>query len=333
MFLLTAGHVIDCKKDGNLCIPSDKGIKEISGKVYSIPMLGTKSTEDTIDLAYIELSTPLDSNIIPLTRNDLRPNEMNLENDFYTFAGFPHKKSKVENRQLSTHLCTFSSSQVSTGEMDQSGFHPAQNISISYNRKHSIHFQTERKQQAPFLEGVSGGGIFFWPKDHLVNLENGVLPIGMKCVGIVHTYSQTRKLLTGTKISMFVAAISKSHPHLQQELNPAAQSDKDMALVWYYKRNWSRFLDLISSEDNMPQTWERWREGAEEMIEQMSIRGISCFPVPLGLGEILRECKRHNLTNDGYGRGIIASKKLHAFLTGKTIRSIQTPSDFPRSPR
>ncbi len=109
IFLLTAAHVVDRSSQGALCIPSNTDIVPIEGSVVSIETeKGVTRSKDKIDLAYYKLTKFLAANLHqslrPIERNDLWLTDNTLDDDVYTFSGFPVNKSRSKEETVSTEL-------------------------------------------------------------------------------------------------------------------------------------------------------------------------------------------------------------------------------------
>lgn len=78
---------------------------------------------------------------------------------------------------------------------------------VRFNRKKVVNPETEEIYTAPGLKGVSGGGIFAWPKDKPFHCEWHE----RKLIGIFHTYKEREKIMIGSTLVSFLAALTLGH--------------------------------------------------------------------------------------------------------------------------
>lgn len=63
----------------------------------------------------------------------------------------------------------------------------------------------------PLPHGISGGGIFAWPKGN----SDKIIPENRQIIGVAHTYKEKDDLLIGTKIIAFIQAIMINNPDIE----------------------------------------------------------------------------------------------------------------------
>jgi len=207
-FLFTAAHVTDDMETETLFVPAGGQITEINGYVGHIDLLpGSRREDDNIDIAYIKI--PQD--FIPLLRKHFVPLEGNnseliksaLDLTVCSVSGYPSKKGKKKQNVFSSEIFSFTGTVAQQETYDELSLSPEQNIIIHYNRKKTIDPGVGEIRTSPHPKGVSGGGIFAWPRES----------IGMpdwsekKLVGLFHTYKEREGLLIGTTLLPFLAAI------------------------------------------------------------------------------------------------------------------------------
>jgi hypothetical protein len=209
-FLITAAHVTDELKNGELLVPTRDGLSPIEGYMAHIDLPpDIPRSDDNIDIAYYRLS----SNFVALMCHEfwpLPPTKIELitsaqELSTCSIVGFPSSKSKKNNDGVHTsNIFTYRGVRASEKEYKDHNLNPEQSILINFNRKNSISIESKNKILPPIPKGVSGGAIFAWPYGDEIS-EDWNIP---KLVGIFHTYKQKNKLMIGTSLISFVAAMT-----------------------------------------------------------------------------------------------------------------------------
>jgi len=325
-FLLTAAHVSDWSKEGNLCIPTMNGIEEISGYWTSIlAPKGLGRAKDKIDISYYLLDDDLKNNIHQdfnfLRRNECWLTDNLCEGDIYTFTGFPLTKAKRINRnEFSSELFSYTGEAAIQKKYENLEFEKDTNIIVNFCIKKAVDPMSGRKMMPPHPKGISGGAIFRWPK----NIEEKIEKIGRSLVGIGHTYIKKHQCLIGTKLSLYFQLIANNHPELFD--NKTAQNDNGiplfLALVCYKKEEWSMLLSQFDDAENMQNSWAEWRNAAEYGIEHMDRNGKLIIPIELSASEISEFCKLKNLPNTGRTRADLANHKLIEMLKESKVVQI-----------
>lgn len=324
IFLLTAAHVTDFRKDGLLLIPGKDGLTRIIGHFCHLAVpRGLKRLDDKEDISYFHLASDLAENlhksIIPLRRENLFITDNLLEGDIYSFAGYPWRKSKLINGQAITELFIFTGGAAPERKYKLLGYDNHLHLLIKFARKKC--FMRGKKVTALLPHGISGGGVFRWPKDIMKRPRQGELSL----VAIAHSYYEKQNCLAGTNLKIYLACIFRNNPHLIER----AEQKRSYhplpllaGLVWYRQEEWSRLLSEFDDAGNMHDTWDEWRESTENCIEQMARSGGIIFPVELSADEIGAFCKRRGIKNDGRARADLANIRIAEWIFEKEIETV-----------
>ena len=208
-YLLTAAHVTDGLKHGELLVPTGEGLVPIEGYLGYIDLPPEiQRTEDTTDIAYYRLSTECASALchhfspLPQTKSELI--ESGLELTTCSATGYPATKCRKNGNAFSSEIFAFRGVAAGAETYDQLSLSPDTNIILHFHKKRAIHPGTMDPFPTPGLKGISGGGIFAWPKGSEIS-DDWSLP---KLVGVVHTYKEREGLIIGTSMLPVLAAIS-----------------------------------------------------------------------------------------------------------------------------
>lgn len=324
IFLLTAAHVVDWSGQGALCIPSNAGIVPIEGSVVSLetPKRVTRS-KDIIDLAYYKfsksLAASLHQSLHPLERSNLWLTDNTLDDDVYTFSGFPVSKSRSKEGTVSTELFSYSGHAAIDEKYENLGYDKDTNIVINYRLKKSVS-PDGVKLNPPHPRGISGGGIFRWPKD----VGHRPQELRRSLVGIAHTYLKQQNCLIGTRLDLYYQLIAQNNPHLfpaapEHTESPDRTIPLFLSVVCYRKEEWPLLMTQFADADHMQNSWNEWRQAVENGIEQMHRKNVLMIPIELSLDEIMNYCAREYLPNTGRTRADFANRKLEKMLREKKV--------------
>ena len=212
-FILTAGHVIDELNNGELLIPVENNlIEEIEGSFsHYKPKNGREN--DMMDMGYFKLD-PLFAKKVgalftPLEEQDFNISEVYDDLGLFSFSGYPHRKSKIRMEKATSEICSYGSYHATEDEYRKLGCNPRYHIVTKYDRKNSINLFNHEKQISPLPHGISGGGVFSWPK-----VITEIPPEYRKLTAIGHTYRENGGYLIGTKIQVFLDSILFNNPEL-----------------------------------------------------------------------------------------------------------------------
>lgn len=301
IFLLTVAHVIDYLEHGDLFIPTDDGFSQLYGH-YSFTKMpkGFQRADDTIDIAYFkierELSNSLHHIFKVLKRDDLHLTESLVDNDIYTFAGFPWRKTKSRNNVHTSEQFAYTGGAAAERKYEKLGYDRSSHIVVSFNRQKSYN-TSGSKIIPPHPQGISGGGVYTWPKD----IKTSNREVNLLLVGIGHTYHEKQHCLVATRINYYLANIYHNNPQLiDLPLNEISNSNNIPLIVgiaWYKEDEWERLKLEFDDSEKMHTTWNEWRQATESGIEHMHRKNKIMYPVILEADEIKAYCSKMNLPN------------------------------------
>ncbi|SIT10401.1 hypothetical protein [Neptunomonas antarctica] len=212
-FLLTAAHVIDELKDADLLVPhANNVIKSIEG-AYSYISPSVNRAEDFLDYGYFKLDTKFISGLKEhfyfVKEHDLGVEKSYARRELFSFVGFPHRKSNTSGEQVSTDCFSYGTYHAELSEYKLLEFEQDANIVTKFNRKNSFNLKSGRVELPVLPHGISGGGVFIWPKNILETP-----PKNRKLVGIGHTWN-AKGYFIATRIEIFLEAILRNNPSLR----------------------------------------------------------------------------------------------------------------------
>jgi hypothetical protein len=325
VFLLTAAHVTDASETGTLLLPGRDGITLICGHFAHIPVpRGGKRSDDKADIAYFRLSedlrTNLDPSLLILTRDDILLCDQLLDGDLYTFAGYPWRKSQSQQGKIVAEPFTFTGGAASGKDYEKLGYSRTVHIVVKFRRRKSFSVLHQAVKTAPRPGGISGGGVFAWPKD----LQERTHISNLKLVGIAHTYHEDRHCMAGTRINTYLACILQNNPGLGTLSDPAyEQPQLFTGIVWYKKEEWEEFLASADDADTMHPTWAEWRQAALELLEKSAASGVVLTPTEITVKEIEEYCRSRGVKNTAQARSELASIKVAAMIQKKPAFQMQ----------
>lgn len=207
-FLLTAAHVTDEMGGGELQVPTKSGFSPIEGYVGFIDLPPeVQRHQDSVDIAYYRLTSKfareLSHFFMPLPQERSQLIRSALELTVCSASGYPASKSKKNGNAHSSDIFSFRGVVAQQKIYDDLELSPDENIIIQFDKKLAVHPETMEAFPTPGLRGISGGGIFAWPKGTEIS-NDWSLPI---LVGIVHTYKEREGLIIGTTFLPVVTAI------------------------------------------------------------------------------------------------------------------------------
>lgn len=208
-FLYTAAHVTDDRKHGELLLYFNNKYWPIDGYLAYIDLPPEISrTEDDTDIAYYRLSSEFASALchhfrpLPQSRCELIMSA--IERTVCSASGYPASKGKKSAEGTwSSEVFSFRSVVASEEIYEKLGLSLDSNIVINFSKNRAVDPNTFEQFPTPSLKGISGGGIFAWPKGEEFS-SDWSLP---KLVGLVHTFKEKEGLLIGTTLLPIVTAI------------------------------------------------------------------------------------------------------------------------------
>ena len=214
-FLLTAAHVVDELEGATLLVPhSENEIKSIEG-VYAYIKASENRCEDFLDYGYFKLDEQF---LVGLKEHFyfVKEQELGVENHYadkelFSFVGYPYRKSNISGTGVSTESFAYGTYHAELSEYERLGFPADAGIVTKFNRKNSFNPKAKRVELPVLPHGISGGGVFIWPKE-----MTGIPPKNRKLVGVGHTWKKEGYFI-GTRIEIFLEAILRNNPSLRNQ--------------------------------------------------------------------------------------------------------------------
>ncbi len=211
-FLLTAAHVIDEIEDAVLLVPhANNEIKSIEGTYAYIRPAGDRD-DDFLDYGYFKLDDQFLEGLkehFYFVREDELGVQKYYSEELFSFVGYPYRKSNVSGGHASTDSFAYGTYHADSSEYKRFGFPNDTNIVTKFNRKNSINPKVGRVELPVLPHGISGGGIFIWPRG-----VAEIPPNNRKLVGIGHTWKKEGYFI-GTRIEICLEAILRNNPSLR----------------------------------------------------------------------------------------------------------------------
>lgn len=213
VFLLTAAHVIDELGKANLLVPhADNKIKSIEGGYAYIKATGGRE-EDYLDYGYFKLDEVflegLKEHFYFVKEHELGIKDCYEKKELFSFAGYPYRKSNIAGLRASTDYFAYGTYHADLVDYEYLGLSQNSNIVAKFNRKKSFNPQAGRVELPVLPHGISGGGVFVWPK-----IVTDLPPKNRKLVGIAHTWKKEGYFIA-TRIEIFLEAILRNNPSLR----------------------------------------------------------------------------------------------------------------------
>jgi hypothetical protein len=207
-FLFTAAHVTDELKKGPLMVPGFDGIHDIEGYLGYVDLLPDQSrNQDQIDVAYYRLTTlcsrSLCTHFRPLPHSRVRLAPTSLDLGVCSIYGYPASRSKRKGSTYSSEPCAYRGVSGTSEDYTAEGLSPDLSVIINFHKKRAVSRQNGSRINPISPRGVSGGGIFAWPKGQELS-EDWSIP---ELVGIFHTYKEAKGLMVGTSMIAMAAAV------------------------------------------------------------------------------------------------------------------------------
>lgn len=320
LFILTAAHVHDDIKDKSILIPTKNDLIPFIGNVSYLPVPDNQREKDKIDISYYKFSKEWNyefhDSISPISYSEIDFTDVQIENDFYTFSGYPHRKSKYNNNILNSELFSYTGTLASDIEYKENDYSKMYNILISFNRNKSVKFNGD-KYKPPLPEGISGGGIFSYPKQKSKIFQRNK---AIRLVGIGHTYHPKSNYFAGTSINVYFMCIIKNNPHLCPRIQ-ASQNFIPMFIgfAYYNKDEWHEIRNIMEDKDSMSESYEEWRLTLENYLDRLTSEGKQFFRITLELQEMLVYAKVNKLPLNGKLRTKLTSEKLGRMIFENAI--------------
>lgn len=209
-FLITAAHVTDDLERGELLVPTINGLSPIDGYLAHVDLPPEISrNDDEIDFAYYRLTSGFAALLshhfspLPPARREIITTALEL--GVCSASGYPSTKGKKNSEGIfSSEIFSFRGVAAPQEIYDRLALSPESNIVIQFSKKRAVNLTNGKPFPGPSLRGISGGGIFAWPRGSELS-EDWSHP---KLVGIVHSFKEREGLIIGTHLLWLFAAIS-----------------------------------------------------------------------------------------------------------------------------
>ena len=207
-FLFTAAHVTDELQKSQLMVPVCGDIRNIQGYAAYIDLPPEIHREDdNVDIAYYKLSTDfarmMCTHFKPLPQSRRMVIQSALELGVCSVYGYPSSKAKLKQGVYTSESATFRGVAAREVTYSKLGLSPEHSIVVHFHKKRAVSPESKKRINPISPRGVSGGGIFSWPKGREIS-NDWSLP---KLVGIFHTYKKSEGLMIGTHLIAVLAAI------------------------------------------------------------------------------------------------------------------------------
>jgi hypothetical protein len=214
-FLLTAAHVTDHRnEDQILLLPVGDQIVPIDGMFAEIGRHGERSRESlAVDAAYFhvrpEMAERLRPQYFPIGRVGIDMLDQFRKDDLYSIAGYPAAAAKITGDGCSAEFFGLIGAATHETIYRKLGYLREVHVLIKFNVRRSRMIRGSATT-TPEPWGMSGGGIFSWPRD-ANPFEPNPNP---RLVGIVTDWNQRRAIFIGTQIYFFIKMIDLNNPGL-----------------------------------------------------------------------------------------------------------------------
>lgn len=205
-FLLTAAHVTEHKGKGDYFTLSGSGFSELSGKFAKLTPISGRLTDDTLDVAYLELDeqcvAKLDPSFGTVESQDMFVKAEPQLRHNYTFAGFPWRKSKMKGKTIQTEFITYTGAEIAVKEYAALGLKRNRHIAVRFDCKKTFSVVRNRLGTSPLPEGMSGGGVYLWNEEATKNW-----PVRLPLAGIANRFVSDKSVLIATRLNIYIGSI------------------------------------------------------------------------------------------------------------------------------
>jgi len=207
LFLFTAAHVTDDLKNGELLVPTSNGLSPVEGYLAHVDISpGDSRRDDQIDIAYYrlrsEFAQALTHHFTAISAENCEVIPSALELTVCSASGYPATKGRKNGDVWSSQIFSVSGVAASEATYDALALSPTLNIVFRFNKTTAVHPEDGKPFPTPGLKGISGGGIFAWPRE-AVGIPDWS---SRRLVGIVHTYKEREGLIIGSTMAPLLAA-------------------------------------------------------------------------------------------------------------------------------
>lgn len=211
-YLLTAGHVVDHRERGSLCVPGAGGIIGLNGGVggNSLPP-GSSRQEDKFDVAFIRLNeetkAQLHPSFEPLSRQYVDLEGYVPPGTPCSVGGYPITQARRTESAYQSATYSYIGMSADHDTYRRLGYDPSTHIIVQYRMKKSV-FPEGDRTNPPHPRGLSGGGIFQLHPSSFSDLERAPRTL----IGSMHTFLKRENCFVGTRTPGHFQLIGRRFP-------------------------------------------------------------------------------------------------------------------------
>ena len=83
----------------------------------------------------------------------------------------------------------------------------------------------------------------------------------------------------------------------------------EIKLAYYRKKDWKRFVNIISDRESMHETWYDWHKDFEKIKQNLIKQGFEIVDVIVDLNELTEYCRLKGIKNNGKARSQFVQEK------------------------
>jgi hypothetical protein len=88
-----------------------------------------------------------------------------------------------------------------------------------------------------------------------------------------------------------------------------------LGVAWYTPGQWQALTRVVPDRSKLDDTYDRWKQSAEETLAMLRSEGMVPIPIHLEVGELMAWCEEQGCQPDGAARARYTSELLRRFLT------------------
>lgn len=211
-YLLTAGHVVDFRQHGSLCIPGIEGIVGLNGGVGGNSLApNTTRQNDKFDVAFIRLNDETKAQIhpsfVPLSRQYVDLDGYVPPGTPCSVGGYPITQARRSDSAYQSATYSYVGISADHETYRRLGYDPSMHIVVQYRMKKSV-FPEGDRTNPPHPRGLSGGGIFQLHPSSFADIERSPRTL----IGSMHTFLKRENCFVGTRTPGHFQLINRRFP-------------------------------------------------------------------------------------------------------------------------
>lgn len=222
MFLISAAHVLDWGKDGDLFIGLPNGYLKITDPANVTDAPDGCREDDRIDIGFICLSEHAAALLRPtyaaLPMSWVSVEDISTAGQAYRVFGCPDRKVDKDGRIFHPALYDFGLVSHPPKKYEELGVSPLTHIALEFDVQRMVD-GSSRRVTAPHPRGISGGPVW-----KVINTEfEGRSTTTFRLAGITIEFSGAERTLLATRIIAPLEGVRAAHPSLPENIpqNPA----------------------------------------------------------------------------------------------------------------